>query len=107
MQAEYNALMANQTWTLTLLPTGQKTITARWIYRTKPGPNGIGIRYKARLVARGFQQRAGVDYTETFAPVVKWETIRLIVGLSAHRGWPIQHLDVQTAFLHGILTEPV
>jgi hypothetical protein len=107
MQAEYNALMANQTWTLTPLPTGQKAIIARWIYRTKPGPNGIGIRYKARLVARGFQQRAGVDYTETFAPVVKWETIRLIVGLSAHRGWPIQHLDVQTAFLHGILTEPL
>jgi hypothetical protein len=85
-----------------LLP-GHKAIIACWIYRTKPGLDGIGICYKARLVTRGFQQCASIDYHEAFALVVKFETIRLIVGIVVYLGWPIKHLDVQTAFLHGFL----
>ena len=62
---------------------------------------------KTRLVAPGFQQWAGIDCTETFTPIVKWETIRLIIGISAHCGWQIKHLDVQATFFYSIITKPV
>lgn len=107
MESEYASILANKTWSLVPLPLGQKAITTRWVYHTKPGPHGIGLRYKARLVARGFQQRHGIDYHDTFAPVVKWETIRLVIAIATHPHWQILHLDVQTAFLNNTLQEEV
>lgn len=107
MEAEYASILRNETWDLMPLPPGKRAITARWIYKLKPGSPGQPPRYKARLVARGFQQQQGIDYGETFAPVVRWETIRIISALAAHRHWIIRHLDVQTAFLNGIIKEEV
>jgi hypothetical protein len=83
MESKYMSFISNGTWSLVPLPPGRKAISACWIYRKKPGPHGVGICYKARLVAIGFQQKPDIDYTETFASVVKWETIRLIAGLAA------------------------
>lgn len=107
MEAEIDSIHKNQTWTLVSLPPNTKAISSKWVYKLKPGTRGNPARYKARLVARGFDQRDGIDCLETFAPVVRWETIRILVALVVHLGWPIHQLNVLTAFLHGILKEDV
>ena len=104
MREEINSIHANHTWTLTDLPPHKKAISSRWVFKVKPGNPP---RYKARLVARGFQQKDGIDFTDTFAPVVRWETIRILLAIATHLKWPIHQLDVLTAFLNGILEEDV
>jgi hypothetical protein len=107
MEAEIDSIHKNQTWSLVPLPPNTKAISSKWVYKLKPGTRGNPAQYKTRLVARGFEQRDGVDYLETFAPVVRWETIRILVALVVHLGWPIHQRDVLTAFLNGILKEDV
>ena len=80
MEEEMNSIYKNQTWDLVSLPVGKKIITSKWVYKTKPGLNGDMEKLKARLVARGFEQQYGVDFEETFAPVVKWSTIRALTA---------------------------
>src|SRR5436305_13217403 len=79
----------------------------KWVFRVKKKPDGTIDKLKARLVARGFQQHAGVDFVETFSPVVKPLTIRLVLTLAVTKGWPIQQVDVNNAFLNGDLKEAV
>lgn len=67
--------------------------------------DGTLDKYKARLVAKGFKQRYGIDYEDIFSPVVKMSTIRAIVSIAVSKGWSLRQLDVQNAFLHGILEE--
>lgn len=107
MQEEINSIYKNNTWSLVPLPTDTKAITSRWVYKLKPGINGHLTKFKARLVARGFEQTEGVDFLDTFAPVVRWETIRTLIAIAVHLNWPIHQLDVLTAFLNGILKEDV
>lgn len=107
MQAEIDSINNNHTWSLVPLPPGKKAISSRWVYKIKPGNAGSPPRYKARLVARGFEQKDGIDFFETFAPVVRWETIRILIAIATHLNWPIHQLDVLTAFLNGILEEEV
>jgi hypothetical protein len=97
----------DQTWDLVTLPLGKKPITARWVYKVKTGSQGTKQRLKARLVAQGFEQRPGIDYDETFAPTVKWATIRLVTAIAATFGWDIHHMDFITAFLNSPLKEDV
>lgn len=85
----------------------QNIITGKWLFRHKLGPTGELSRYKARWVVRGFNQRFGVDYDETFSPVIKPATVRIVLSLALSRGWPIHQLDVKNAFLHGHLQETV
>ncbi|RVX12019.1 Retrovirus-related Pol polyprotein from transposon TNT 1-94 [Vitis vinifera] len=107
MDVEMEAIKKNDTWELTDLPKGGKTIGVKWVYKTKFNENGEVEKHKARFVAKGYTQRFGVDYTEVFAPVARMETIRLVVALAAQRGWFIYQLDVKSAFLHGELNEEV
>ncbi|KZV47100.1 retrovirus-related Pol polyprotein from transposon TNT 1-94, partial [Dorcoceras hygrometricum] len=107
MDAEIAAIEKNNTWTLTELPQGQKTIGVKWIYKTKMKENGEVDKFKARLVAKGYKQEYGVDYKEVFAPVARHDTIRLVIALAAQYSWPIFQLDVKSAFLHGDLEEQV
>ncbi|KAL2242369.1 UNVERIFIED_CONTAM: Retrovirus-related Pol polyprotein from transposon RE1 [Sesamum indicum] len=107
MDAELEALERNQTWKLTTLPAGKRAIGSKWVYKIKLRADGSVERCKARLVAKGFNQVEGVDYTEIFSPVAKAVTIRLFFALAAARGWVLEQLDVNNAFLHGYLQEDI
>lgn len=98
MDAEYSALLKNQTWDLVPPLHQQNVIDYRWFFKLKQKANGSIDRYKARPVAKGFKQRHGIDYDGTFNPVVKPATIRPVLSLAVSRGWHLQQLDVQNAF---------
>lgn len=107
MQVELDALNANGTWEVTDLPNGKNCVGSKWVYKIKRNSNGTVERYKARLVAKGYTQMEGLDYEDTFAPVVKMQTIRTVLAVASTKGWPIYQLDVNNAFLHGTLNEEV
>jgi hypothetical protein len=107
MEEEYNALLANRTWDLVPRPPGVNVVTGKWIFRHKFQADRTLERYKARWVLRGFTQRLGVDYDETFSPVVKPATVRTVLSLAVSKDWPIHQLDVKNAFLHCTLQETV
>eukprot|EP00253_Pinus_taeda_P025809 PITA_25809 len=107
MDAEFQSLQKNHTWTLFDLPEGKKPISCKWVYKVKYKANGTLDKYKARLVARGFSQKEGIDYEETFAPTVKMSTIRLVLALAAQFKWKVHQMDVKSAFLNGDLQEEV
>jgi histone deacetylase 1/2 len=104
---EYRALLANQTWDLVPHLSGCNVVTGKWIWTIKRRADGTLERYKAHWVLRGFTQRPGVDYDETFNLVVKPATVRTVLSLALSQSWPMHQLDVKNAFLHGTLTEIV
>ncbi|WVZ17541.1 hypothetical protein V8G54_010523 [Vigna mungo] len=107
MHDELKALEVNKTWIITDLPPGKTPIGCRWIYKIKHKSNGSIDRFKARLVAKGYTQLEGLDYLETFAPVAKLTTLRLLLAIAASNQWILKQLDVNNAFLHGDLHEEV
>lgn len=107
MREEMNALEKNKTWEVHELPKGKKTVGCKWVFALKYNADGSLERYKARLVAKGYTQTYGVDYQDTFAPVAKMNTIRILISLAANFGWFMQQYDVKNAFLHGDLEEEV
>jgi hypothetical protein len=107
MSQEFDALVGNGTWTLCPRPPRHNVIHNKWVYKIKQRPDGSIDRFKARLVAKGFEQLSGVDYTDTFSPVIKPSTIWIILAMAVHFHWPIRQLDVSNAFLHGTLLEEV
>ena len=100
MQEEYNALLQNNTWQLVPRPPNTNIVSGKWIFRQKFHSDGSLSRYKARWVCRGFSQQQGIDYEETFSPVVKPSTIRTVISVVVSSSWPIHQLDVKNAFLH-------
>ncbi|CAL0329743.1 unnamed protein product [Lupinus luteus] len=107
IKKELDALRSNETWVITSLPNDKKAIGCKWIFKVKYKADGSIERYKARLVAKGFTQTEGVDFLETFSPVVKMTTIRVILALASANNWHLHQLDINTAFLHGDLKENV
>ena len=107
MQIELDALAANHTWDLALLPTGKKAIGYKLVYKIKYKADGIVECYKARLVAKGYTQEEGLDYTETFSPVARLTTVRCLMAVAAAKNWELHQLDANNAFLHGDLHEEI
>ncbi|KAK1601371.1 hypothetical protein QYE76_037634 [Lolium multiflorum] len=107
MAEEIAALERTGTWDLVSPPSGVRPITCKWVYKIKTRSDGSLERYKARLVARGFQQEHGRDYDETFAPVAHMTTVRTLLAVASVRRWSVSQLDVQNAFLNGELSEEV
>jgi len=89
MVDEFQALMDNDTWRLVPRPPGANVVSGKWIFRHKYHADGSLARHKARWVVRGFSQRHGIDYDETFSPVDKPTTIRTVLSIAASRAWPI------------------
>ncbi|KAE8672369.1 hypothetical protein F3Y22_tig00111843pilonHSYRG00119 [Hibiscus syriacus] len=107
MKDEILALETNKTWSVASLPYGKVPIGCKWVYRIKYNAAGTIERYKARLVAKGYSQREGVDYVDTFSPVVKLVTVRFLLAIASIFDWPLFQLDVYNAFLQGDLSEEV
>ena len=107
MDKEIEALEVNNTWSLAPLPHGKTAIGCKWVYRIKYLPDGSIERYRARLVAKGFTQKLGLNYSETFSPVAKSVSVRIVLSLAAVKGWFLHQMDVNNAFLHGDLVEEV
>ncbi|PKU74388.1 Retrovirus-related Pol polyprotein from transposon TNT 1-94 [Dendrobium catenatum] len=107
MQDEYNALCNQQTWTLQPAPPNTPILGCKWTFKTKLRPDGQVERHKARLVALGYDQIHGLNYDETFSPVAKMPTIRILLVLALNRNWPILQLDISNAFLHGDLPDDI
>ena len=107
MQSEIESMGNNQVWNLVDPPDGVKTIECKWIYKKKKDMDGNVHIYKAWLVAKGFWQVQGVDYDETFSPVVMLKSIWIILAIAAYFNYEIWQMDVKTTFLNGNLTEDV
>ena len=100
MDKEIEALAINNTWTLTQLLVGKSPIGCKSVYRIKYLLDGTIERYKAHLVAKGFTQKHGLDYSETFSPVAKSVSVKIVLSLFAVKGWFLHQMDVNNAFLH-------
>jgi hypothetical protein len=101
-QYEMEALAKNDTWELVDLPPGRKAVKSKWVFKRK-----LDLRFRARVVAKGFTQIFGLDYDETFSPVARFESLRLILALAALEDWEIHQMDVKSAFLNGLLDEEI
>ncbi|CAM8971891.1 unnamed protein product [Rhodiola kirilowii] len=89
MNKKIGALEQNHTWTITTLPPDKKAVAYKWVFKVKHHSDGTVEHYKARLVAMGFTQVEGIDYHDTFAPVVKMTSVRCVLAVVAARGWPL------------------
>jgi hypothetical protein len=107
MDNEIEALHRNKTWHLVPCIPNTNVIDIKWVYKIKRKADGTIDRYKARLVAKGFKQCYGIDYEDTFSPVVKATTIQVILCIVVSNGWSLRQLDLQNVFLHGVLEEEV
>ena len=99
------ALEKSSAWEMGPLPVGKKIVGSRWVFTIKYHSDGSIARYKARLVAQEYTQSYGIDYLETFAPVAKLNSIRVLIALTATHDWKLYQYDVKNAFLHGELKE--
>lgn len=107
MKEEHKSLLDNNTWTLVDLPKNKKVIPCKWVYKTKTDEKGNVSRLKARLVVKGYQQKKGIDYHEIYAPVVRYTSIRYVIGLAVKYNLKIHQMDAVTAFLQGDIEENI
>jgi hypothetical protein len=107
MQLEFDSLTSNQTWDLVPLPAGRRVVNIMWVYKAKTNAFGGVSRYKARFVAKGCSQREGIDYTETFSPVIRLASLRVFFSIAAARDLEQGGLDIDTAFLYAPIKEDV
>lgn len=97
----------NQVWELADLPDGYKSSAYKWVFKTKKNNKGNIEKFKARLVTKGFTQREGIDYTETFSPVSTKDSFRIIMTLVAHFYLKLHQMNVKIAFLNGYMDEEI
>ena len=107
MRAEIDSLHQHNAWDLVELPEGRKPVCSKWVFKVKTNADGSTERFKARLVAQGYTQREGLDYDETFSPVVRSESIRSVISLACKEGLKLHQMDVTTVFLNGELDQEI
>lgn len=107
MQEELNQFVRNDVWTLVPQPKSQTIIGTKRVFRNKMDENGIVSRNKVRLVAQGYNQQEGIDYDETFAPVARLESIRILLVYACAHNFKLFQMDVKSAFLNGVINEEV
>jgi Reverse transcriptase (RNA-dependent DNA polymerase) len=107
MDEELHALEKNQTWEIYFLPKTKKPVGCKWVYKIKYRSDGIIEQYKARLLAKGYTKTYGIDYHETFAPVAKMNTVRILLSIAVNNGWTLHQMDIKNVFLQGTLEEEV
>jgi len=107
MEDELKSMSTNDVWDLVEIPDGAKKVGCKWVYKTKYNSKGKVEKFKPRLVAKGFLQREGIDYNETFSPVSTKDSFRIVMALVAHYNLELHQMDVKTAFLNGDLPENV
>ena len=108
MHEELNNFTRNEVWSLVARPKGNhNVIGTKWVFKNKQDEHGQVTRNKARLVAQGFTQIEGLDFGETFAPVARLESIRILLAFSSHHDFKLYQMDVKSAFLNGPLSELV
>jgi hypothetical protein len=107
MTEEYQSIIKNDVWEIVPRPNNKYVVSSRWLFKIKHAANGSIEKYKTRFVARGFSQKKGIDYEETFAPVARYTSIRTIIALAAKMKWKLHQMDVKTTFLNGVIVEEV
>jgi hypothetical protein len=107
MTEEYQSIIKNDVWEIVPRPKRKDVVSSKWIFKIKHVVDGSIEKYKARFVARGFSQKEGIDYEETFAPVARYTSIRTIIALAAKMKWKLHQMDVKTSFLNGVIEEEV
>ena len=107
MTKEYQSIMKNDVWDIVPKPEGKSVVYSKCTYKIKHAADGSIKKYKARFVARGFSQKEGIDYEETFSPVARYTSIRAIMALASMMKWDLHQMDVKTTFLNGVIEEEV
>lgn len=107
MVEEYNSILVNDVWEVVSRPQVRYVVGSRWIYKIKYAMDDSIEKYKARFVAKGYAQKEGIDYEETFGPVARHTSIRTVISLVARMGWEIHQMYVTTTFLDGVIEEEV
>ena len=107
MTEEYQSIMKNDVWDIVSISKGKSVVTSKWIYKIKHAADGSVEKYKERFVAKRFSQVERIYYEETFAPVARYTSIRMLISLAASMGWRLHRMDVKTTFLNGEIEEEV
>ena len=107
MHEEYQSIMKNDVWDVVPRLEGKLVVTSKWIYKIKHAADGSIKKYKSQFMARGFSQKEGINYQETFAPVARYTSIRDIMALVAKLGWKLHQMDMKTTFMNGVVEEEV
>ena len=107
MLEEYSSIMKNDVWDVVPKSEGKSVVSSKWIYKIKHVADGNIQKFKARFVTWGFSQQEGVDYEETFAPVAKYTSIRVVLSIASEMRWRIHQMDVKTTFLNRVIDEEV
>jgi hypothetical protein len=107
MTEEYQSIIKNDVWEIVPRLKSKDVVSSKWLFKIKHVADGSIEKYKARFVARGFSQKEGIDYEETFAPMARYTSIRTIISLAAKMKWKLHQMDVKTTFLNGVIEEEV
>nr|GEV33957.1 retrovirus-related Pol polyprotein from transposon TNT 1-94 [Tanacetum cinerariifolium] len=105
MQEELNHIIANDVWDLVPLPKNQSVIGTKWVYRNKLDENGIVFKNKARLVAQGYNQQEDIYYDDTYAPIARLESIRILLAIAYANDFKLYQMDIKSAFLNGFINK--
>ena len=107
MIEEYNSILNNDVWDVVPGAKNKSVVSSKWLFKIKHASDGNIEKYKARFVARGFSQKEGIDYEETFSPVASYTSVRKILAIAASKGWKVHQMDVKITFLNGKIQEEV